>query len=760
MRASSNPKDALLTLIKAQNAQAVTELLQEDVFFKNSEWWPYGNTESNFSIISAQMRDSINALVEKLVNSADALLLAECLKRGIDPKGSKAPQSMEEAVERFFGVEDGNLAQLDDKTRRELAKNIQVIADGDREKPNITVVDFGEGQNPEDFFTTFLSLPTERNNKADINFVQGKYNMGGSGALMFCGQPEERYQLLLSRRCPVLAGSKNVWAFTLVRETAKEGSKIPLFECLVDKSGRIYEFASEFLNILPSGEKMHQGSFIKLFSYYLKSSSNINLDLWRPLNRRLFTPAIPITLFEGRFEKESIHGLTRIMEGNKFRINGEEHKWVEKFFPIQSDLARLGNRTIEVTLFKDQIEDTTKGVSKIRQFSIGEFTSPTEAVFFTVNGQTHHVIGKSTLETQANLKNLSRYLMIHIDVSDVGPILNEIFHAAREGARDNEIYREIEERLLSDLKDNPLLRSLDEEYRGREIAKIQPDKGFIKRNVARILKHNPDWIKHLFKGADIILPQGKGTPHNFISSYIPTKFELKGNSLKEVPKSNKYSWIYFITDAPNDYLSRKVDKGEFKVESSVPFEKSYWLNEGMLSLKIITPLGVSVGTKISIKAILTRSDNLELSENVTIQYISDRINKGGPSKPRQPKTEDYGLPEPDFVEKNRWGEFDPKWTAKDIAQVNGSVIHINADSHDLNSFLSRYERKYSRDSIVEAYRTAIYLYAFILDNELSDKSSEELINRDNKERLVSKLMQGISKVVLPLNFEGFLEEVM
>jgi hypothetical protein len=459
------------------------------------------------------------------VNSIDALLIAECLKRGINPKGPDAPNSMVEAVERFFKIPNGDISKLNEKDRRLLARNIRVIADGDKNKPNIIVVDFGEGQNPQYFFKTFLSLPNERGNKVDIKFVQGKYNMGGTGALMFWGPYDQRYQLILSKRHPKIPDSKNIWGFTLARQTIKEGLKTPLIECLVDKNGDIYSFESEYLNILPDGETLNHGTFIKLYSYYLKSPSNINLDLWRPLNRKLFIPAVPVTLHETRFEKEKIHGATRIMEGNKFRINGEENKWVEKYFTIQSDLAKLGSRIIEITLFKDQIiEKSTKNRDKIRPFPTGEFTSPTKSIFFTVNGQTHHTIGRSTLETQANLRNLAKYLMIHIDVSNIGPIENEIFHGAREGARDNEIYKEIEERLLSDLKDNPILRNLDEEYCRRAISRIQPDEGFIKRTAARILKENPEWARHLLKGVDIPLAQPKGKPYQFTPSYIPTKF--------------------------------------------------------------------------------------------------------------------------------------------------------------------------------------------------------------------------------------------
>ena len=83
-----------------------------------------------------------------------------------------------------------------------------------KKSPCITVYDFGEGQNPEDFHNTFLSL--HRGNKANIHFVQGKYNMGSTGAVVFCG--DKKYQLIASKRNLSLAnGSDSSFGFTIVR---------------------------------------------------------------------------------------------------------------------------------------------------------------------------------------------------------------------------------------------------------------------------------------------------------------------------------------------------------------------------------------------------------------------------------------------------------------------------------------------------------------------------------------------------------------
>jgi hypothetical protein len=85
----------------------------------------------------------------------------------------------------------------------------------------LTISDAGEGQTPARMPDTFLSL-VDKSNKLRIPFVQGKFNMGGTGVLKFCG--ESSLELILSRRDPeiVARGKENDstsqrWGFTIVR---------------------------------------------------------------------------------------------------------------------------------------------------------------------------------------------------------------------------------------------------------------------------------------------------------------------------------------------------------------------------------------------------------------------------------------------------------------------------------------------------------------------------------------------------------------
>jgi hypothetical protein len=65
-------------------------------------WHALGDMENNFSTVGNQRTDATAALVEKIINGIDAVLMAECFSGGIDPEKPEAPQTMVKAVERFF----------------------------------------------------------------------------------------------------------------------------------------------------------------------------------------------------------------------------------------------------------------------------------------------------------------------------------------------------------------------------------------------------------------------------------------------------------------------------------------------------------------------------------------------------------------------------------------------------------------------------------------------------------------------------------
>jgi len=163
--------DLFNTLYKAQTEIQLHQAIELNIDFQNQDnWHPLGNMESNYSVVENQQSSPIAALVEKLTNSIDAILMKKAYECDINPKSISAPQSMNEAVELFFKdtCKNWNLTSF----AKEQSKDIQIIADGPKRDTSLIIYDNGEGQNPEDFETTFLSLM--KGNKNDIQFVQGK----------------------------------------------------------------------------------------------------------------------------------------------------------------------------------------------------------------------------------------------------------------------------------------------------------------------------------------------------------------------------------------------------------------------------------------------------------------------------------------------------------------------------------------------------------------------------------------------------------
>ena len=145
--------------------------------------------------------------------------MRECWRSGVRPDSPSAPKNIAEALEKYFGIYDGKLSSIDASIRALIAQNILLVATGQKSNPSYSIIDFGEGQTPQKIPDTFLSL--NKKNKLNVQFVQGKFNMGGTGALQFCSK-KFNLQLIISRRDPKIYrdesdSSANNWGFTVIR---------------------------------------------------------------------------------------------------------------------------------------------------------------------------------------------------------------------------------------------------------------------------------------------------------------------------------------------------------------------------------------------------------------------------------------------------------------------------------------------------------------------------------------------------------------
>ena len=166
-----------LELTNSEKEEDVIRILRSVGFWDSpSSWHYFGSLADNFSTIGNQQSKPEAALVEKIINSVDAVLMRECLRRSTDPEGPNAPKNVIEALESYFKIRNGRLSNLDAKSRALLAENICLVATGAKTNPCYSIIDKGEGQTPDRMPTTLLGL--FKSIKARIPFVQGKVKKG------------------------------------------------------------------------------------------------------------------------------------------------------------------------------------------------------------------------------------------------------------------------------------------------------------------------------------------------------------------------------------------------------------------------------------------------------------------------------------------------------------------------------------------------------------------------------------------------------
>jgi len=116
-------KKLCIDLAMAESEDEAISILKNNGFWDKLDYWKdYDNNPNNFSTIGNQQSNADSALVEKIINSVDAILMRECYRKGINPSDSQAPKSILEALSRFFGIFDGKLSNMDAKERTDIAK--------------------------------------------------------------------------------------------------------------------------------------------------------------------------------------------------------------------------------------------------------------------------------------------------------------------------------------------------------------------------------------------------------------------------------------------------------------------------------------------------------------------------------------------------------------------------------------------------------------------------------------------------------------
>jgi hypothetical protein len=785
-------KDLCLSILQADTEQAVIALLKTaDLWSSPTAWRLYGDRENNFSTIGNQQSRPDAALVEKLVNSEDARLMSECMRRGIDPRGPHAPQSVRAAVAQFFDEKNlatnptaGRIAGWSDEKRRAVAHGITLCATGAPPKqgrPCFTVADCGEGQTPDMMPETLLSL--DKSNKLKIQFVQGKFNMGGTGILKFCGR--HNLELVLSKRDPeiVPAGSASddsKWGFTVVRrEDPTEGSRSSVYTYLAPltsdsnpNKGGVLRFDADELDVFPDKNRPYArtgkwGTIIKLYEFGGSTSvfSNTHIlmkdGLLSRLDLLLAEPALPIRLHECRAAYSGHSGsFDTSLTGVVVRLEDARQENLEVGFPASSPLSVEGETMVAtIFAFKKGRADTYR---------------KDEGIVFTVNGQVHGNLTKSFFSRQraGRLDYIANSLMVVVDCSQIsGRAREDLFMNSRDRLSQNPIRQAIESKLEVMLRENSGLAELKARRRADEIQSKLADEKPLEDILQSLLKHSPTLASLFLTGIRAANPFKTievaqrdevfhGKPH-------PTYFKFKGKdygkTLTRDCNLNQRCRIAFETDADNDYFSRQVNKGTFALarvngqhRSAVSDYVGPTLQNGIAVLSLELPLNSQVGDFLEFEATVADPTLLNEFTNHFFLNVKPEVQPNGThGTRRKPPVVDPGkereapsgiaLPNIIPVQEDEWSTHEPpfdKHTAlrvriTDDGDPNASAPDARQDVYDFlinmdNVFLKS-ELKSSKDDIElvqKRWQYALVLVGLALLHD--DKQRSKVRNAESK----------------------------
>ncbi|MGV3530575.1 MAG: hypothetical protein ACO1OO_16860 [Flavisolibacter sp.] len=746
-----------LKLYRAQTEEEVTIIIEDNpTIFSQANWYPYGDDENYFAVIENQQASPIPALVEKITNSIDAVLMKKCYEAGINPKSSAAPRSMEEAINTFYPNHNWDLRQ----NQRRQAENIQIIADGPKSQTSLIIYDDGEGQHPKDFESTFLSLL--KGNKTEIHFVQGKFNMGGSGSLVFCGK--HRYQLIGSKKFD----KSGEFGFTLIRrhkrtKTEQETRRHTWYEYFkIDNT--IPSFPVTELDLELYNRKFTTGTVIKLYSYRMKGVTDISRDLNLSLNEYLFEPALPVFTIEKEERYPKTPQMQRELYGLKRRLDKQSDTYLDKDWNFSETYHQPGMGTIKVTVyvFKSRIEG--KSSKDSRTIIRREFFKNNMSVLYGLNGQIQGFDTSVFISQHLKFQLIRDHVLIHVDCSNMIPdFRDELFMASRDRLKDGDESKELKALLIKNLSKSKLLDLY--KHRKDNLSVEGEDANDILKNIAKSLSINKDLLDLIQQTFKLDLPPKNNTKQEtkeqntgklkekdevtFNPKRFPTAFRLKGSkdgtNVIKIPEGGE-KIVRFETDVENQYFDRVEEPGQLQIsilnytpneatggkEKGIPKEPAELMtitetspDNGVIKIYMTPSEDVKVGDSCEIKVTLT-SPGQDFDQFLLVKIVES--NQPKESKPKLEDDEPSGLPPYILVyrEPHEHGKSFDDLEAAGISMDYSTIMHpqmesdklekifINMDSTVLKNYKSKFRTEDQLKTADRRYITSVYFHTLML----------------------------------------------
>lgn len=726
-------REACEQLLSADSEGEVSELLQQP-YFKDAQWKPLGAVENNYGIVENQQGNSMGAFTEILVNSLDAILLKRYKEEyGESGSGSPSFNSMKEASDDLIE---------DDETEELLVK-----ANGGANTPNLTVYDSGEGQPPEQFESRFLGFLDPGKLKQEYKFLQGQYGMGSTGVLPFCG--ESGYKLIISSDW----WAQREWSWTIIKQNRSKNSY------------QYFTFRGDIPTFEGELQSREYGTFIKLYNYRLPSYAHIGYGLRQYLDRYLLRTPVAITLEETRESKKSevssfnTRGLLEIFERNQDLVL-DSHVVNYSF-----DSDTIGTRDVGIVLFKHDDELSNSQQNSKKNHFVGGEKHRKQALFFTINSQTHGDLGKTFIQNRCSRPRVAKDTLVFVDFTDLGPSDKvDIFPASRDRLRDGEPAEALKDGLEDIITNDKVLN--DEEKRRRQKLAKDEEEETIQHVLESIINRNPSLKRYFATGQKVTVPEVGSQDDEYSPPYFPDIFKIikryrhsgeielweePENVFQKRMPTNRSGLQRFELNAPNDYFDRAEHTGELNVTPS-DIQKSRTLQNGVLTLGLEPLPNAQSGQVLPVTVEVTRPGQDSLSQSFEIEFTEpvEEKEKESSSSKRRTTVDSIDLPETHRVWEDNWDEF--KFDEHSALQIDkkddGLVFWINMDCSGLQEFIARNNlRDSGKERVQEIFETGITLYGLAQYIELNNKygsKSEEL----PPDELVSTSMRGVSQVLL------------
>ena len=715
----SRSKKLALKLLAAVSAGDVDSVMQSDAAFgDDGNWKPYGGHPKNWDRVGVQTSEPVGALAELLINSIDAILMRKAKEHGLESRENDAPKSMIEAVGMFFsGVPEGRIARLEAGALTKLAEQSVLVgvkrAGNSRKYPTYTIADFGEGQNADNFHKTLLSLGEK--NKEGIPFVQGRFNMGSTGSIVFCTQGDllqGYYKLIFSKR--TLPDSDKNWGWTLIRTRSPEGSEdLPVVEYFAP-GGAVAKFRMDSIPAFGREDigVVDGGTIVKLYEYDIGPSVRaVDLGLDQGLTTNLLECALPIRIYDfdakpqpdkGGLRSEGI--ADRTFSGMKIAFSDAENIDLPFYSVLES--------TENLSLGKIRIFAT--GVKKLPDY----MESNPFRCFYTINGQAQAKDRASMLH-RAKLDDLRNHIIVQVDCNEMNKTARAaIFKPDRERMNDKQLSRELKNLVVEALSNDRVLREYAKEIRQRRVMETIQDNEKGKELWDVLVRDNPE-LRELLGMGQVVQGDSEGGPgpDKFEGKQFPTKLILlkPGDGVLSVPV-NTYRHIECETDAANDYLGRHLDPGAFILESGgdAPILYRQSLRNGKLRVRISAPPNAVIGDSVDATFGFIDSSRPEpLTHKIKIVYADKEPTTANPSgrtgNAGRDQSAVHGAPDIVLVRKGDWGkyEFDEESGARCALHDDGVTIFVNGDNRHLRVTLKTEREASVRELITHLFKLGV-----------------------------------------------------